>query len=137
MTRVFAIDQPLPGANYGGTARLADAGGATGARAVIAAAEAARSELTEALARCEGLLLFTGLDEIAAEPALLARLSRAFGPEVEDYRKTLTRSNMVHETVPEIFVVSNMPLVGRPPPPCPDPPFTNRKSTRLNSSHLG
>ena len=124
MTTAFAIDRPLPGANFGGAVHLADSDRGTGARAVIAAAEASPGVLTEALAKCDGLLVLQGLHEIAAEPALLVRLSRTFGPEVEDYRQTLTRSNMVHETVPEIFVVSNIPSVGRPPPPRPDPPFT-------------
>src|SRR5215472_13723527 len=124
MTRGFEIGQPLSGANFGGAVRLADSSRGATARAVIAAAEAASGALTDALAQCEGLLLFQGLHEIAAEPALLVRLSRVFGPEVEDYRHTLTRSNMVHESVPEIFVVSNIPSVGRAPPPRPDPPLT-------------
>jgi len=124
MTEGFEIDRPLLGANFGGTVRLSGAAGATGAGGVIAAAEAAPGALTGALAQCEGLLRLESLHDIAADPSLLVRLSRAFGPEVEDYRQTLTRSNMVHETVPEIFVVSNMPSVGRPPPPCPDPPLT-------------
>ncbi len=53
------------------------------------------------------------------------RLSRIFGPEVEDYRQTLTPLNMVHETVPEIFIVSNIPPVNRMPPRRPDPPLTD------------
>ena len=135
MTSAFEIDRPLPGANFGGAVRLTDSGRRTTARAVIAAVEAAPSALTDALAQCEGLLLFQQLHEIAAEPALLVQLSRAFGPEVEDYRQTLTRSNMVHETVPEIFVVSNMPSVGRPPPPRPDPPFTAEGKLPLQYPH--
>jgi taurine dioxygenase len=91
---------------------------------VIEAAEAAPNALPDALAQCGGLLLLTGMQAIAEAPALLVRLSRLFGPEVEDYRQTLTRSNTVHETVPEIFVVSNIPSVGRQPPPLPDPPLT-------------
>jgi taurine dioxygenase len=60
----------------------------------------------------------------AGEPGLLVRLSRIFGPEVENYRQTLTPLNMVHETVPEIFIVSNIPPVSRMPPRRPDPPLT-------------
>ena len=123
MSNSFEVIRPLSGARFGGTARLADAG-RSGARAIIAAAEASPEALPEALAQCEGLLLLTGMQEIAQEPALLVRLSRVFGPEVEDYRQTLTRSNMVHASVPEIFVVSNTPSVGREPPPLPDPPLT-------------
>ena len=121
MTGAFEIHRPLPGARFGGTVRLGKGGGA---RAVIAAAEAAPGALPDALAACGGLLLLAGLDEIAEEPALLVRLSRVFGPEVEDYRQTLTRLNAVHAGVPEIFVVANTPSVGRAPPPRPEPPLT-------------
>ena len=121
MTSPFEISRPLPGASFGGTVGLAGGGGAA---AVIAAAEAAPDSLTEALAACGGLLLIAGMQATAHEPALLVRLSRFFGPEVEDYRQTLTRANMVHDSVPEIFVVSNTPSVGRQPPPRPEPPLT-------------
>lgn len=135
MTTAFAIDRPLSRANFGGTLRLAITGGGMDARAVVAAAQAAPGELTDALAVCEGLLLLTGLDAIADEPALLVRLSQAFGVEVEDYRQTPTRSNIVHETVPEIFVVSNIPSVGRQPPPRPDPPLTEAGTLPVQYPH--
>jgi taurine dioxygenase len=124
MTSLFEVTKPLPGARFGGIARLASSPRQNDARAVIAAAEAEPEALSGALADCGGLLLLKGADAIAEEPALLVRLSRSFGPEVEDYRRTLTRSNMVHDSVPEIFVVSNIPSVGRKPPPRPDPPLT-------------
>jgi len=124
MSGSFEITRPLPGANYGGTLRVCDADGGGDARAVIAAAETAPGALQEALALCGGLLLLRGMHMIAEEPRLLVRLSRLCGPEVEDYRQTLTRSNMVHDSVPEIFIVSNIPSVGRRPPPRPDPPLT-------------
>jgi taurine dioxygenase len=123
MTSVFEINRPLPGARFGGIVHLAGYRRAA-ARAFIGAAEASPGALSDALAQCDGLLLLTGMQAIAEEPALLVRLSRLFGPEVEDYRQTLTRSNMVHESVPEIFVVSNLPSVGRQPPPRPEPPLT-------------
>lgn len=122
MGNPFDITRPLPGASFGGSIRLGD--GQNDARGLIEAAESSPGALTGALAQCGGLLLLTGMQAIADDPALLVRLSRQFGPEVEDYRQTLTRSNMVHETVPEIFVVSNIPSVGRQPPPRPDPPLT-------------
>ena len=80
--------------------------------------------MPRALADSSGLLLLQGMDAIADEPTLLVRLSRIFGPEVEDYRQTLTAQNMVHETVPEIFVVANIPPTNRAPPRRPDPPLT-------------
>jgi len=124
MNSLSEVIGPLPNASFGGTLQLANGDDPGGARAVIAAAGAKPEALTDALAQCGGLLLLKGMDQIAEEPALLVRLSRCFGPEVEDYRRTLTRSNMVHDSVPEIFVVSNIPSVGRAPPPRPDPPFT-------------
>lgn len=122
MSNSFEITRPLPGAGFGGMVRLAR--GESDARALIDAAEVSSNALPDVLAQCGGLLLMTGMQAIAGDPTLLVRLSRRFGPEVEDYRQTLTRSNMVHETVPEIFVVSNIPSVGRQPPPLPDPPLT-------------
>jgi taurine dioxygenase len=124
MIGAFEVAQPLPGAGFGGALRLVGAEECADAHAVLAAAEAVPEALPQVLADCGGLLLLKGMQAIAAEPALLLRLSRLFGPEVEDYRGTLTSRNMVHESVPEIFVVSNMPPVGRQPPPRPDPPLT-------------
>src|SRR6185503_7640827 len=69
-------------------------------------------------------LLGRGLAEIAREPRMLVELSRFFGPEVEDYRHTLTDLTSVHEAVPEILLVSNMAPVNRLPPKRPEPPFT-------------
>jgi len=117
----FEIRHPLPGANFGARARLSNG---AGARAFVEAAEAESDTLPQALAAGQGLLLFQGMDATAQEPELLVRLSKLFGPEVENYRETLTPLNMVHETVPEIFVVSNIPPVSRQPPRRPDPPLT-------------
>jgi taurine dioxygenase len=61
---------------------------------------------------------------MAEQPELLLRLSRLFGPEVENYRETGMAPNMVHPEVPEIFVVSNIPPVLRAPPALPEPPLT-------------
>lgn len=117
----FEVTQPLPGAQFGGIARLADG---AGAHEIITAAELAPDALPAALTECGGLLLLPGLHAIGKQPELLVRLSRFFGPEVEDYRLTLTAATAVHETVPEILVVSNMPPVGRAPPALPDPQRT-------------
>ncbi|HEX3538526.1 MAG TPA: TauD/TfdA family dioxygenase [Stellaceae bacterium] len=124
MATLFDVKRPLPGASFGGRLLLADAHRRSDPHAIIAVAEREPQLLTSALAECGGLLLLPGVDTIAGEPELLVQLSRFFGPEVEDYRRTLTRSNMVHESVPEIFVVSNIPSVGRAPPKRPDPPLT-------------
>jgi taurine dioxygenase len=119
MAAGFEIIKPLGGAQFGGTVRSSTAD----ASALVAAAEAAPDMLPRALADCGGLLLLKGLQAIADEPALLLRLSQLFGPEIEDYRRTLTPRNMVHANVPEILVVSNIPPTSRQPPPRPDPPL--------------
>ena len=112
MSADFEIASPLPGAAFGATVRLAKP-----------LSQAMPEGLPEALADAGGLLLIPGLQEIAGKPELLVALSRLFGPEVEDYRYTLTSASSVHATVPEIFMVSNMAPV-RPPPKRPDPPLT-------------
>jgi taurine dioxygenase len=120
----FDITRPLPGASFGGMARLISGGLAADAYKVVAAAEAAPEALPQALADCGGLLLLQGMHAITQEPDLLLRLSALFGPEVEDYTKTITSRTSVHESVPEILVVSNIPPVSRKPPPLPEPPLT-------------
>jgi taurine dioxygenase len=116
----FVLERPLPGTTFGG--RLASP--ASDGAALITAAEQHPEMLARALAACGGLLLLPSMDAIADDPALLVRLSRLLGSEVEDYRQTTTPRHMVHGTVPEIFVVSNIPPASRPPPRRPDPPFT-------------
>lgn len=117
----FRLEHPLAGATFGGRVHVHGAGDA---RDVVQAAEANPAALAEALARCHGLMVLPGMAAMADDPALLVRLSRLFGPEVENYRTTRMAANMVHPTVPEIFVVSNIPPVFRAPPPRPDPPLT-------------
>jgi taurine dioxygenase len=87
-------------------------------------AEELPDDLPAVLADAGGLLLIPGRGEITARPELLVKLSYLFGPEVEDYRSLLTRVTMAHETVPEIFMVTNMVAGARPPPKRPDPPLT-------------
>ncbi len=87
-------------------------------------AEADPAWLPSAMDAARGLLLVRGMDGIAADADLLLRLSRLFGDDVEDYRTTNIAQNMVHQTVPEILIVSNVPPVKRAPPARPDPPLT-------------
>ena len=117
----FRLEHPLTGASFGGRIHVE---GAAGALAVIEAAEANPTALTQALARSHGVMVISGMGAIAENPALLVRLSRLFGPEVENYHTTHMAANMVHPEVPEIFVVSNIPPVFRAPPPKPTPPLT-------------
>jgi len=128
----FALDGPLAGAGFGGRVTLSDG---TGAEAFVRAAEAEPRALPQALAECGGLLLVPGMQAMAENPALLLRLSRIFGPEIENYRENGTAANMVHETVPEILVVANIPPVSRQPPPLPDPPLTEDGSLPVQYPH--
>ena len=113
MPNSFELVRPLRGATFGGQFSLRNDGGA---HALVRAAERKADALPRALAESGGLLLLPGMEGMADEPELLVRFSRVFGTEVEDYRYTLTPRTMVHESVPEIFIVSNVPPVSRPPP---------------------
>jgi alpha-ketoglutarate-dependent taurine dioxygenase len=128
----FDLQRPLPGASFGGALRYL--GDAT-AHDLVAAAEADPEALPRALADCSGLLLLPDMQAMTEAPELLVRLSRVFGSEVEDYRHTLTPLNMVHPTVPEIFVVANRPPVSRPPPARPVPAFNPDGSLPVQFHH--
>lgn len=111
--------RPLAGVSFGGLVHFASA---DGAESVIAEMEAKPGLLPQALYAANGLLVLKGLDDISAAPSLLLRLSRLFGPEIDNYQENGNPAFMVHEGVPEIFVVSNAPPINRWPPPPPDPP---------------
>ena len=111
---------PLAGASFGGQLRSINA---TDAKSVIAVMESEPDILPRALHAADGLLLFKDLHEVSTEPSLMLRLSQLLGPAVDNYRQTGTPAYMVHESVPEIYVVSNAPPVNRWPPPPPDPPL--------------
>ncbi len=85
--------------------------------AVLDAFARHRDTLLDAFYAARGLMLIRGLDGIRARPAALVELSRAFGPEVEDYRQTLTGARFFHDSVAEILVLSNRPPCNQPPPP--------------------
>ncbi len=74
-------EAPFPGASFGATVRLAG-----DAAEIVAAAERDPGRLPAELAAARGLLLIQGMNGISNDPDLLIRLSRVFGPEVEDYR---------------------------------------------------
>ena len=110
MSSAFELVRPLPGASFGGRVGLiGDRGARHRARRRKPSPTRCRERSPKAAACC----CCQDMEEIADDPELLVRLSRVFGTEVEDYRHTLTPLNMVHETVPEIFIVSNMPPVSR------------------------
>ena len=110
---------PLPGAGFGAVFRFPVE---MDTRSAVAALEAEPAILSDTLIRSGGLLLFPGLHAIAREPELLVRLSRLFGPEVENYRQTLSEVHMIHPLADEIYVLGNRPPSNRQPPAPPDPP---------------
>jgi taurine dioxygenase len=128
----FNLQRPLPGAGFGGMLRYSER---PDAHHLVAAAEAEPDALPRALADCSGLLLLPDMQAMTEAPDLLVRLSRIFGNEVEDYRQTLTPLNMVHSTVPEIFIVANRPPASRPPPRRPDPAFNPDGSLPVQFPH--
>jgi taurine dioxygenase len=110
----------LAGASFGGLLRFVDA---KGAKSVVAAMESEQEILPRALYAAGGLLVLKGLNDVSAEPSLLLRLSQLLGLNVDNYHENGTPKYMVHEGVPEIYVVSNAPPVNRWPPPRPVPPL--------------
>ncbi len=113
--------RPLPGASFGGVVTF-PAGADT--HAAIAAIEAAPDALLDAFYAAHGFLLLKDMHAISRDPSLLVRLSRLFGPEVEDYRETLSKRHDVHTKVPEILLVSNIPPAVARVPARSEPPLT-------------
>lgn len=123
---------PLPRATFGAAVTLRDR---TNSASLVAQAEAEPDALPRALAESGGLLLIPGMDAMAEDPALLVRLSRLFGPEVENYRENLTPANQVHAEIPEILIVSNTPPASRQTPAKPVPPLTAEGELPLQFPH--
>ena len=115
----------LPGASFGGVVRLRYG---AGANCLVATAEENPSALTDILYARGGLLLLPGMHDISADPELLVRLSRLFGREVENNLDTYTEGNQtlfnIHQTTPQILLVTNLPPICRQPMARPDPPLT-------------
>ena len=120
--------RPLEGASFGA---LASFDSSTATDDFIAAAGLIRSEL----AKAGGLMVVKGLGAIANAPDELVRISRVFGPEVENYRETLTGARFFHDKIPEVLVLSNMPPCSFPPPRRPDPPVTADGSLPVRFPH--
>ena len=112
---------PLEEATFGARCSFA---GADGAAAIVDAAEKHRDALLDAFYGAGGFLLLTGLEGIREDPWLLVRLSRLFGPEVEDYTQTIRARHNVHPEVPEILLIAGKSAGAVKPPPRPDPPLT-------------
>ena len=114
--------RPLPGATFGAVIRF-PAGEEL--HDSVATLEARPEALPSAMHAAGGLLLLPGLQAITVEPELLVRLSRLFGPEVENYHDTLSERHMIHPQAGEIYVLGNRPPSNRQPPAPPVPPRTS------------
>jgi len=102
---------------------------------IVALLEQTPRTLSDALNASDGLLLMPGLSDIVDEPELLVRLSRLCGPEVENYRETLTREHLIHPDSPEVLVLGNQPPSNRKPPPRPEPPLTDAGDLPVQFPH--
>ena len=117
--------KPLPDSSFGAVIRahLHD-----GAHALIALAEEQATTFTDQFYKSNGLVLLPDMHEISQQPELLVRLSRVFGLEVENNLDTYTEGNQtlfnIHQTVPEILLVTNLPPICRQPMAKPEPPLT-------------
>ena len=116
----FAI-RPLPGTGFGG---LVDFPEGADTEAAISAVEAAPDAFLDSFYAAHGLLVMSGMHAINDQPELLVRLSRVFGPEVEDYTETTITRNNIHPDVSEILVVSNVPPATPRVPAKPVPELT-------------
>ncbi len=112
---------PIDGASFGVRCAFA---GASGARAIVEAAEQNTQALLDAFYDAGGFMLLEGMEDIADDPALLLRISQLFGSEVEDYRQTIRARHSIHPDVPEILLIAGKSAGAVKPPPRPDPPLT-------------
>ena len=94
--RHFTLN-PLNGASFGARLVLANT---TELRTGVETLEANPNHLAGLLAQARGLLIIRGAHDISSAPELMVRISQLLGPEVEDYRETLTPENMIHKQVP-------------------------------------
>lgn len=83
--------------------------------------ESNKAGLLDLFYSVSGLLVIRGANEISTDPGLLVKLSEFFGPEVENYRTTITTDQFFHESENKILVLSNRPPCNFEPPPRPDP----------------
>ena len=109
--------RPLQGSTFG-----AELIPNVSARALVTDVERDPKPVLDAFYGAHGLMVIKAMHDINNDPSLLVRLSRLFGPEVENYHKTLTPERLIHSQVPEIIVISNLPPMSFPVPDQPDPP---------------
>ena len=112
---------PIPNTSFGAIAKARDNITLVD---LIAELESCPEQLLTPFYDASGLLVLKNATAINEDPALIVRLSRLFGPEVENYHETLTPVQLIHESIPEIAVISNLPPMNFEVPALPDPPTT-------------
>ena len=120
--------EPLKQASFGTRVHVR----ASTARAAVDALVDPAFDVQARLADAGGLLVVSGLAALAEAPAEYIRLSRVFGPELEDIRATLTAPRFFHPDAAEIMVLSNKPGHDHPPPPRPPGGLPIRFPDRIN-----
>ena len=105
----------LDPAAFGVLAKFEDGSSTRAIDAFIAAGDLIRARLNAA----GGLMVVKGFLALERAPEKFVPLSRVFGPEVENYRETLTAARFFHDAIPEILILSNLPPCNHPPPPKP------------------
>jgi len=111
------VTRPLASVKFGASVEFAPAPSS----AVIDKLEGDPSFLPDLLNSSGGLVVLKNLHSLRDDPASLVRISRLLGPEVENYRETLTAERFFHDTVPEVLVLSNRTPCNHFPPPPPEP----------------
>lgn len=124
--------EPLHASGFGARLHFPQAAGAA---EIVAQLERSPEALETALAAGAGLLVLPGMHEISDDPALLVRLSRLCGSQVENYRETVTRPSLIHPDAPEILVLSNVAPSNRQPPARPEPPLTDAGQLPVQFPH--
>ena len=115
--------QRLTESGFGASARVG--AGTASLKTLIAELESNPDRLLEPFYAAGGLLVLKEALAINQDPELLVRLSRVFGPEVENYHETLTPKQLIHDHVPEIAVISNLPPMNFQVPEPPNPPLND------------
>ena len=93
------------------------------------------STLRSALNDAGGLMVVKDLNALEQAPEKLVLLSGIFGPEIENYYATPTAKRFLHDSTPEILVLSNLPPCEHPPPPRPDPAYTKNGGLVVSYPH--
>ena len=124
--------EPIDGATFGARSVFP---GADGAAAKLLVAENNVEALLDGFYEAGGLLLMDGLEGIEQDPQMLLRFSQLFGPEVEDYSKTIRARHSIHAEVPEILLIAGRSAGQVKPPPMPDPPLTEDGKLPIQFPH--